>query len=225
MEKLELERMLHSLGKRFTLDILQMINERGSCTASEVAKNLDIQVATAVKHLSGLYDADILVRNIRKGKTRSAYEYSLKNERIIIEIDIEELSGQQQVKGTDKLFNILVEITKKIGAFTGKRDAVLIKSWKERIDGHDATFTALDMALKNSLSEGYEYLAAESKDIDLATEIPAVMFDVLKIYEARYGKSSMRSLALTSRDAALRPVKDREIVTQIKGYLPKRFFD
>ena len=226
MEKLELEGILHSLGKRFTLDILEMIHNTGPCTASEIAKTLNIQVATAVKHLSGLHESGILVRDVRKGKTRSAYEYSLKNDRIIIEIDVSELNTRdEQMKGQDHLFRILIQVTRKISAFTGKKESILISSWKINLEGHDKTLEALEIALNDSPAEAFDFIARVSKDTDLATEISSLIFDILKLYESKYGKSSMRSLALTSRDASLRQVTDKDIIDQVNGYLPKRYFE
>lgn len=226
MEKHELERTLHSLGKRFALDILETVHNTGPCTASEIALSLDIQVATAVKHLTDLYKVGILVRDVRKGKTRSAYEYSLKNERIIIEIDVGELGGRDEsLGGADHLFHILFQITKKMSAFTGKEDTALVGSWKQNIGGHDEALDGLTIALMSSPADGLEHIVRISKDIDLTAEIPALIFDILKSYEGKYGKNSMRSLARTSRDAALRTLADRDAIEQVESYLPKRYFD
>lgn len=80
--------MLFVLGKKHCLDVMISLYKNGWQTASEVAADLKIHIATAVKYLSELHELGLVDRQIKMGITREAYEYQLKNPKIEIEIDI-----------------------------------------------------------------------------------------------------------------------------------------
>lgn len=73
------------LGNQTVVDILRVIVRKDAVTASEVARSLQIHVATAVKYLSALYDLNVLDREIRKTGRRPAYAYHLESDIIRIE--------------------------------------------------------------------------------------------------------------------------------------------
>ena len=80
--------MLFVLGKKHCLDVMICLYKNRWQTASQVARDLNIHIATAVKYLSELYELGLVDRQVKMGRTREAYEYQLKNPKIEIEIDI-----------------------------------------------------------------------------------------------------------------------------------------
>ena len=56
LKKEEVQRILSVLGTEGVLDTLLCIREYEWMTASEIAKQMDTHIATAVKRLGGLYE-------------------------------------------------------------------------------------------------------------------------------------------------------------------------
>lgn len=96
MKKEDIKKMLFVLGKVHCLDVMINLYKNDWQTASEVADDLKIHIATAVKYLSELHELGLVGRRVKRSKTREAYEYQLKNPKIIIELDISELKKQKR---------------------------------------------------------------------------------------------------------------------------------
>ncbi len=73
------------------LSVVGSLKERGWAIASEIAEDLEIHISTASKDLSILYDCGLLDRRMSRRKTRPAYEYRLKSDRISLELDIQDV--------------------------------------------------------------------------------------------------------------------------------------
>jgi predicted transcriptional regulator len=94
MTKEDIRKMLFVLGKEHCLDVIINLYKNGGQTASQIARDLNIHVATAVKYLSELHELGLVDRRVKWGKTREAFEYQLKNPKINIEFDISQLMSE-----------------------------------------------------------------------------------------------------------------------------------
>lgn len=81
-----------TLASEHGLGIVDCLRKRGWAIATEVADDLDIHVSTASKDLSSLHECGLLERRKAGRKTRPAYEYRLRGERIILELDLAEFA-------------------------------------------------------------------------------------------------------------------------------------
>jgi predicted transcriptional regulator len=94
MKKEDMKKMLFVLGKEHCLDVMINLYKNDWQTASEVAGDLKVHIATAVKYLSELHELGFVDRRVKKCKMREAYEYQLKNPKIKIELDISQLMSE-----------------------------------------------------------------------------------------------------------------------------------
>jgi predicted transcriptional regulator len=94
MKKEDMRKMLFVLGKEHCMDVMINLYKNDWQTASQVARDLNIHIATAVKYLSELHELGLVDRRIKKGKTRESFEYQLKNPKIKIELDISRLMSK-----------------------------------------------------------------------------------------------------------------------------------
>ena len=95
------------LGKEHNINILEEVNQRGWATASEIAKELKIHVATSMRKLSELEDAGFLKKRVRKGNNRETCEYALKKPKIDLSLDFAQVLKQKSleaVKEAQRLF-------------------------------------------------------------------------------------------------------------------------
>src|SRR5512136_2809028 len=79
-----------TLGSQQGLGIVECLRKRGWAIASEVAGDLGIHISTALKDLSSLHRCGLLDRRKGHRKTRPAYEYRFRGERIVLEVDVDE---------------------------------------------------------------------------------------------------------------------------------------
>lgn len=94
MSKEDMRKMFFVLGKEHCLDVMINLYKNDWQTASQVARGLKIHIATAVKYLSELHELGFVDRRLKKGKTREAFEYQLKNPKFKIELDISQLMSK-----------------------------------------------------------------------------------------------------------------------------------
>ena len=94
MEKKDMRKMLFVLGKEHCLDVMINLYKNDWQTASQVARDLNVHIATAVKYLSELHELGLVDRRVKQGKTRESFEYQLKNPKIKIEFDISQLMSK-----------------------------------------------------------------------------------------------------------------------------------
>ena len=130
MIKKDIEGVLAILGIEGILDTLICVKRLEWATASEVADNMNTHVATAVKRLSGLYDIGILDRRVRKGRTRSAQEYSLVSNSFGLDIDLDELAGDSVEHENSELYILLLkDIARRFAKFSGRNIDDIISDW------------------------------------------------------------------------------------------------
>ena len=94
MKKEDIRKMLFILGKEHCLDVMINLYKNDWQTASQVARDLKIHIATAVKYLSELHELGLVDRWLKQGKTREVFEYRLKSPKIKIELDISQLMSK-----------------------------------------------------------------------------------------------------------------------------------
>jgi len=80
-------RVLPELGKEHALAVLEILFIRGSRTASEVARELDIHISTAQAYLETLQNFGILGSGPRDGR-KGLVEYSLINPTLVITVNL-----------------------------------------------------------------------------------------------------------------------------------------
>ena len=93
MKRAEFVEAARTLASDHCLSIVDCLRRRGWSIASEVAQELGIHISTATKDLSSLYDCGVVERRKSDRKTRPAYEYRLRDERISLELDLDEPNG------------------------------------------------------------------------------------------------------------------------------------
>ena len=188
LRKQEMQQILSVLGNEGILDTLLCVKEHDWTTASEIAEIMDTHVATAVKRLSNLYEIGILDRRVRKGKTRSAQEYSLNSTSIGLDIDLDELAGKDNNDPTDAYMTLLEDMARRFSKFSGRSAKEIGIAW-DLTRLKDARSEELLYAISNILdAEAHEYgeltvksLAAASLDaIGLGPEnLPEKYFGVV----------------------------------------------
>lgn len=205
--KIELQKTLSVLGKEKSLDILSYISGNRWSTATEIANDLKIHVATAVKHLQDLEDVGILASRTRKGKTRSALEYDILKPRIILEIDTASLGsgmpGQGHGSG-DIIYSLrfLGEFSRRLMKLTGNTPASLLRSWEGipgmegEVAGYLGTYLGDEDADKPQLQS--QSLLGDIVKGGQETDILAMVESVLEIEERSLGRFSLRSLVKIS---------------------------
>ena len=83
-----------ALSNDHGLAILNCLREKGWAIASDVAQKLGIHVSTASKDLTILHESGLLERRMSKRRTRPAFEYRLKTERIVLDFSLDDSSGE-----------------------------------------------------------------------------------------------------------------------------------
>ncbi len=177
MDKQEIQHILSVLGTEGVLDTLLCVKEQDWATASEVAELMNTHVATAVKRLSSLYDIGILDKRVRKGRTRSAQEYSIISNSFGLDIDLDELTGGTSgSSGSSEIYLLLLkDIARRFGKFSGRGSEEIISSW------------GIKKILNNNKA---------SQD-----EIIQTITGVLELEAEEYGELTVKSLAAASLDA------------------------
>lgn len=224
MNKAELQKNLVYLGKEFALDILFFVNDNEWSTASEVAKGLELHVATAVKHLSELDEIDILEKRTRKGKTRSASEYKVKRKRITIDIDLDSISsnGGQGRESLEVAFRWVYEFIRKTGKFSGISERDLLHSWKIDLD-EDYVGRALAVTFEKGVEFGLDDLIESTKGRDILPELTTLIHTIIRTGEKAYGEYSTRSLAKITTDTVLVRNEDEIIRRRLLDMLPEDY--
>lgn len=176
MSKEEIQHILSVLGTEGVLDTLLCVKEQDWATASEIAELMDTHVATAVKRLSGLYDIGILDRRVRKGRTRSAQEYSIISNSFGLDIDLDELVGGETGSSDSEIYLLLLkDIARRFGKFSGRSSEEIISGW------------GVEKVLNNANASQDDIIKAITEVLELETE--------------EYGELTVKSLAAASLDA------------------------
>ena len=179
----ELRTRLAAVGSDGCVDTLVCVRGLGWATASEVAGDMGTHVATAVKRLNAIHEAGFLQRRIRTGRTRHAKEYSLRSERFVIEVDLNDEKPAGAVLGA-----LLRDILARLGRFGGRDEKEILDDWKN-VRGMDEGVIAWLGAVDRKTNDAGPGKSAES------------IAAVLDAESARYGVQAMRALARASLDA------------------------
>lgn len=95
INKEQFRRAAFVLGKDHCLDIVETLYLKKWATATEVAEELNIHTATAVKYLSELYEIGIAKKRTRTGKYKDAPEYKLINPEIKLTLNFEKIIAEE----------------------------------------------------------------------------------------------------------------------------------
>ena len=187
MNRDEIQQILSVLGAEGVLDTLLCVKGHDWVTASEIAGEMNTHVATAVKRLSGLYEIGILDRRVRKGRTRSAQEYSLISSSFGLDIDLDELvGGTSGSTGNSEIYLLLLkDMARRFGKFSGRDVDEIISSWgvQKILDGEKISQNGIIQTIT----------------------------DVLEMEAEEYGELTVKSLAAASLDA----INDSEIIQNL----------
>ena len=154
MKRAEFLEAAKTLSSDNCLPILDCLRKRGWLIASDVAEDLGIHVSTAAKDLNSLFECGLIERRKGQRKTRPAYEYRLKGDRIILELDLDTAPADERDRVVTFYLEFLQRLfvkAKKMGWQSVERDVV------REFGSVDATFN--DMVIrelsdaKNSASE------------------------------------------------------------------------
>ena len=214
MKKEDLRRMLFVLGKEHCLDVMICVYKNGWQTASQVARDLNIHIATAVKYLSELHELDFVDRRIKKGKTREAYEYHLKTPKIKIELDISQLmdKSSQADKKPLVLFSILYTILMKSRKVVGHSVDTYVNGRFEDMENSEKK-VVMDLLLFDGDLEDAKDIFIKNINGSVITqekfnEVISVLSDiinwVIEHYESRLGHHSTESLVEVTMNKVIR---------------------
>ncbi|UCH89887.1 MAG: hypothetical protein JSV49_04385 [Thermoplasmata archaeon] len=114
MKLVQFQQSTAILGKEHTLPILEELFIQPWSTASEIASELSIHIATAVKYLDHLTSLNILESRVRKTKARNAMEYNLRNPNIILNLDISSIVEEKAEAAYEQAKRIQVKENVKV---------------------------------------------------------------------------------------------------------------
>jgi predicted transcriptional regulator len=113
------------LSKDYAEDIFALLVNYQAISASEVATRLDLHIKTAQDFLESFAQLDILSKEEILEKKRPYYRYALKQNRILIDIDLEQVRHEPTLNG----LSILIREKEDAGArFTTARSDDYITS-------------------------------------------------------------------------------------------------
>ncbi len=209
MNKKELQTSLSILGRERSLDIISVVVDRGWSTATEISHGLDMHVATAVKHLQDLESIGVLESRTRKGKTRSALEYDIKNSRIFYDIDIRSLGSQGEMEKDNDLHLSMVflcEFSQRLMRFTGNTMGSLLGSWKKDLELEYDVMNYLETCIDTYEPGGAITPPGSSDKMDGLDHLQ-IIARVLELEENALGRSSLISLVNISLARAFKDMK------------------
>lgn len=235
MKKDDIRRMLFVLGKEHCLDVMINLNKNGWQTASEVARDLNIHIATAVKYLSELYELDLVERRVKRGKTRKAFQYVIKDPKVRIEFDLSNLKaspvshGERPLVLFSILFTILVKSRKVVG---------------QSVDNYvDGKFQSLENIEKNlvwdclrydgDLEDAKNFFETNLKSLCLDEkkfeEVISILAEVIQMvinhYESRLGPHSTHSLVEVTMDKVFNVLETETMdYSNVLECLPQDYF-
>jgi predicted transcriptional regulator len=204
MKKEEMRKMLFVLGKEHCLDVMISVHKNGWQTASQVARDLNIHIATAVKYLSELYELGLVDRRVKKGKTREAYEYQLKNPKVKIEFDVGSLMSKSVQTGEKPLvlFSILFTILLKSRKVVGRSVDTYVNGRFADLDGSEKQVVMDSLLFDGDLEDAKNFFqkslngvtASEERCNKLVITLTDLIIGVIEHYESRLGPHSTESL-------------------------------
>jgi len=109
MNKERFQRAAFVLGKDHCLFVVETLYLKEWSTATEIAEELKIHTATAVKYLAELYEIGIVEKRIRAGKYKDALEYRLINSEINLTLNFEKIIEEESEGVIEKAKGIMVK--------------------------------------------------------------------------------------------------------------------
>ncbi|OQX22062.1 MAG: hypothetical protein BWK75_01740 [Candidatus Altiarchaeales archaeon A3] len=95
MNKEQFQRGAFVLSKEHCIDVVEILYLNGWLTATEIAEDLKIHIATAVKYLTELHEIGIAEKRTREGKYKDALEYRLINSEINLTLNFEQIIAEE----------------------------------------------------------------------------------------------------------------------------------
>jgi predicted transcriptional regulator len=204
MKKDDIRRLLFVLGKEHCLDVMINLNKNGWQTASEVARDLNIHIATAVKYLSELFELDFVDRRVKRGKTRKAFEYRVKDPKVTIEFDLSALKSKPIGSGEKPLvlFSILFTILMKSRKVVGNSVDSHINGKFMAFENNEKDIVKNSLMFDGDLEDAKNFFQNNIENLGLSDtqneEVVCILIELINIvlehYESRLGPHSTKSL-------------------------------
>jgi predicted transcriptional regulator len=236
MKKEHLRKMLFVLGKEHCLDVMISLHNNSWQTASEVARDLRIHIATAVKYLSELHDLGFLNRRIKRGKTREAFEYQLKDSKVLIEFDLTSLKGKK-IRAEEKplvLFSILRTLLLKSRKVVGQSVDDSINGRFEKLENGEKHMVMNSLMFDGELEDAKNYfqkklnglVPSDERCEDVVNALTELINSVIEHYESKVGQHSAESLVDVTMMKVI-SVLGGEIVedNSVLSTLPDHYFE
>ncbi len=204
MNKEDTRKMFFVLGKEHCLDVIINVYENDWQTASEVARDLNIHIATAVKYLSELYELGLLNRRAKRSKTREALEYQLKNSRVDIGFDITSLIGKSPPPDNKPmvLFSVLFTMLLKSRKVVGQSVDVFVNGRFEKLKNSEKDMVMDSLMFEGDLEDAKTFFLKKLNGLSLTDkrceDVVYALTELIKVvvehYESRLGHHSTESL-------------------------------
>ncbi len=235
MKKEDIRRMLFVLGKEHCLDVMININKNGWQTASEVARDLNIHIATAVKYLSELYELDLVDRRVKRGKTRKAFEYQMRDPKVRIEFDLSALRAKPLAVGERPLvlFSILFTILMKSRKVVGQSVDNYVDGKFQNLEYGEKNLVWDSLRFDGDLEDAKNFfennLESQGLDEQKYEEVVGILSDLISVviqhYESRLGANSTQSLVEVTMDKVLHVLEgDYMDYSNVLFMLPQDYF-
>jgi transposase len=134
------------ISKDYTEDLFRLLANYSSISASEAASRLNLHIKTVQDFMEAMYDLGILGREEVYEKKRPYYRYTLKVNRILMDLD---LSGLIPKEDSDDRTSVKIREKKNAGVrFTTSRDNQYISNiaiWTGQ--GRDRTERKINMSI------------------------------------------------------------------------------
>ena len=109
MNKKQFHRAAFVLGKDHSIDLIETLYIKDWTTATEIADELKIHTATAVKYLTELHEIDLVEKRTRPGKYKDALEYKLINSKINLTLNFDKIIKEESAGVIEKARSIKVK--------------------------------------------------------------------------------------------------------------------
>lgn len=228
--------MLYVLGKEHSLDVIMNVYKNGWRTASEVASDLDIHVATAVKYLSELHELGLANRRGKRGRTRATFEYQVKKQVISIEFELNAI--QKKVPKPEYkplvLFAILYTIYIKSRKVIGSNVDTLVNLRFEKLRNGEKKIVMDSLMVESDLEDANDSFLknlngraiTEERYKDVVNALTELIDCVIAQYELRLGYHSTESLVDVTMEKVINVVgKDLIENSGFFNSLPKHYFE
>jgi DNA-binding HxlR family transcriptional regulator len=236
MDKNDLRFMLYVLGKEHSLDIIINLYKNGWQTASEVARDLGIHIATAVKYLSELHELGLVTRQEKKGRTRTTFEYKYRKQVISIEFELNNLQKEPPRPEYKPLvlFAILYTIFVKSRKVIGPTVDALVNLRFKKLRNGEKKLVMDSLMAKSDLEDAKDLFLknlngralTEERCRDVVNALTEIIDCVVAHYEIRLGYHSTVSLVDVTMEKVINVVgKDLTGTSGVLDSLSNHYFE